>query len=169
MNENIHAIAVSDTHGNIQSLSKIAENYSDFKYLFHLGDFTSDADWLTEHMPETTVISVKGNCDYGNDKSEFERVIIKNQLIILTHGHKLKVKHGYDRALYYALENKADALLFGHTHIPYTKYINGLWLINPGSAGEFSCGDMSVCVLLISDNGIIPKIVGIEEDNPLKL
>lgn len=168
MKENIYALAVSDTHGNMQSLKSIAENYNNFDYLFHLGDNTSDAVWLADNMPNTKVVYVKGNCDYGDNAPEFETVIIKNKKIILTHGHKLKVKYGYDRAVYYALENEAAALLFGHTHIPYTRYTDNMWLINPGSAGELSSGEMTVCVLLISQNGIVPKIVNISEDNPLK-
>lgn len=167
MKDNIYALAVSDTHGNTQSLKKITAKYKDFNYLFHMGDNTADAMWLADNMPDTKVIYVRGNCDFNDPARDFETVILKGNKIILTHGHKLKVKYGYERALYYALENEAHALLFGHTHIPYKDYEDGVWLINPGSAGEDSSGAMTVCTLLITDKGIIPKIVSINEENPL--
>ena len=30
----------------------------------------------------------------------------------------------------------AQALLYGHTHIPHIDYHDGLWLVNPGSIGD---------------------------------
>lgn len=166
MSKSIYALAVSDTHGNRQSLKQIANNYGNFSYLFHLGDNVADAIWLSDYMINTQVVYVKGNCDYGDNAPEFETVVLNNQKIILTHGHKLKVKYGYERALYYALENEAAALLFGHTHVPYIKYEEGLWLINPGSAGEASSGEPTICTMLINKNGIVPKIVNINDENP---
>lgn len=168
MKDNIYALAVSDTHGNTTSLKQITEKYRSFNYLFHLGDNAADAIWLADRMPNTKVVYVRGNCDFNDNASDFETVILKGNKIILTHGHKLKVKYGYDRALYYALENEAQALLFGHTHIPYANYEDGVWLINPGSAGELTGGELTVCVMLICKNGIIPKIVSVKDDNPLK-
>ncbi len=153
------ALVVSDTHRNKSSLKKIVETYGDMDYLFHLGDNVRDASYLANHMPDTQVIYVRGNCDGSADAPEFEEVAIKGNKIILTHGHRLNVKYSYGRALYYAQEHGAKGILFGHTHMAYTEYVDGVWLINPGSAGEDTRGDMSVAVLIITEAGIVPKII----------
>ena len=35
-----------------------------------------------------------------------------------------------------ARERGAQALLYGHTHIPHIDYHDGQWLVNPGSIGD---------------------------------
>lgn len=53
--------------------------------------------------------------------------------ILLLHGHKQGVKNGLQRLYYHALESKADAVLFGHTHIPEMRREGELFMMNPGS------------------------------------
>ncbi len=159
MDNYIKALAVSDTHGNTGSLKQIAREYADIAYLFHLGDYVADAQYLRQEMPHTKVIFVKGNCDICSDAPAVEEVFIAGNKIILTHGHLLKVKYSYDRALYDAQERGAKAIVFGHTHIAYKEYVDGVWLLNPGSAGEESNGKMSVAMLLCGSAGIVPKIL----------
>ena len=36
-----------------------------------------------------------------------------------------------------ARQQNADIALFGHTHVPYTEYDNGLWIMNPGALRRF--------------------------------
>lgn len=55
---------------------------------------------------------------------------------LLCHGHTLGVKSSLLRASYEARERGAQALLYGHTHIPHIDYHDGLWLVNPGSIGD---------------------------------
>ena len=56
--------------------------------------------------------------------------------VLLCHGHTLGVKSSLLRASYEARERGAQALLYGHTHIPHIDYHDGLWLVNPGSIGD---------------------------------
>lgn len=157
--ESVKALVVSDTHGNRAMLKRIAQEFSDVQYVFHLGDVVPDARFLKEHM-DAQVIYVRGNCDLNEeDVPAFEEVVIKGQKLILTHGHTLKAKHSYDRLLYYAQEKEAQAILFGHTHRSCREYVDGVWLVNPGSAGVQSVWRMSVAMLLIRQDGIIPKIL----------
>jgi hypothetical protein len=44
--------------------------------------------------------------------------------------------------------------------------IGGIWLINPGSAGGQSRGDMTVCAMMIGAYGIVPKIADIDTPAP---
>ena len=94
----------------------------------------------------------------GEAANEFEEVVLAGQKIILTHGHLLKVKYSYERAFYYAQEHEAKAIIFGHTHRQYCEYIDGIWMINPGSAGESGSGGIEYATLLISDVGVVPKL-----------
>lgn len=162
-NKYAQALAVSDTHGNKRALKAIIREFPKVPYLFHLGDNVRDAVFLSDHLPDTCVLNVKGNCDPGYPDPVYEDVVIKGQRIILTHGHTLQVKYGLDRLLYYAQEHDANAILFGHTHIPVVEREGAVWLINPGSAGEARGRGETVAMLLIGETGIIPRIL------PLKL
>jgi putative phosphoesterase len=44
---------------------------------------------------------------------------------------------------------KADILIYGHTHIPYFKSLNGKYFINAGSVGKPKDKDPRTCVCLI--------------------
>ena len=44
---------------------------------------------------------------------------------------------------------KADVLIFGHTHRPYTKDVHGVLFVNVGSAGKPKDGDPRACYALI--------------------
>lgn len=162
MSDFVRTVAVSDTHHNRRALKEIVRCYSDMKYLFHLGDNTADARYLADHMPSTHVISVRGNCDWGEDEPEWELITIQRQRIVLTHGHLFHVKFSYDRLEQFGQEKSAAAVLFGHTHVPYVKRQGGLWLINPGSAGEPRGGEPTVAVILIGQAGLVPKLIRLQ-------
>jgi len=155
--EYVHALVLSDTHGNAEAVKRVLDACPQAGYVFHLGDHVSDVRLIHENS-RAHVVNVKGNCDPGEAVSEFEEVVIKGQKIILTHGHLLKVKFSYDRAFYYAQEHEAKAILFGHTHRQYCEYIDGIWMVNPGSAGESPGGEAEYATLLIGDMGIVPKL-----------
>ena len=44
---------------------------------------------------------------------------------------------------------KADIMIYGHTHIPYFKKINGKYFINAGSVGKPKDRDQRTCVCLV--------------------
>ena len=50
-------------------------------------------------------------------------------------------------------------LLFGHTHIQFTRQINGLTCINPGSVGQPRCGKLQACYGVITDGDYAPRQV----------
>ncbi|MEF9863912.1 MAG: YfcE family phosphodiesterase [Christensenellaceae bacterium] len=149
----IKALVLSDTHGNKAAINQVLQKCGAVDYIFHLGDNASDIRAI-----DTTarVVCVKGNCDMGCDIPETEEVVIKGHKIILTHGHRLHVKYSYDRVNYYAHEHEARILLFGHTHMPYLEYAEGIWLLNPGSTGESD--EICYATFLVGDVGVIPKL-----------
>ena len=157
MKKMVRALVLSDTHGNKGVIDRALRQFADFDYIFHLGDNISDARYI-EQNTRAIVVAVKGNCDMGDAGNDTEQVVLCGQKIILTHGHLLKVKYSYDRAFYYAQEQGAKAILFGHTHQPYCKYEDGIWLVNPGSAGCSYDGIERAATLMIGEVGVIPKL-----------
>lgn len=157
MSKYVHALAISDTHGNRGAIKSVLLACPEAEYIFHLGDYVRDARYIDENT-RAKVIFIKGNCDAGESANDFEEIVLKGQKIILTHGHRLKVKYSYDRALYYAQEHEASAILFGHTHRQYCEYAGGLWMLNPGSAGEAGSGEIEYATLLIGEMGVVPKL-----------
>ena len=158
MNEKYaHVLVLSDTHGNREAVKRVLAACPEAEYIFHLGDNVRDAEWIDSHS-RAKVTMVKGNCDPGAQKNDFEEVVLKGQRIILTHGHLLKVKYSLDRVFYYAQEKSAKAILFGHTHQGYCQYTEGIWLVNPGSAGDSADGMTHYATLLVGEMGVIPKL-----------
>jgi uncharacterized protein len=161
MAKTVYALAFADSHGVTSGMQKALEQYSEgVEYMFHMGDYAGDADFLREHS-RAQVMAVRGNCDFISDYPYFDEIVLCGHKIILTHGHKLNAKYSTDRLLYYAQEREAKAILFGHTHVPLTEYVDGVWLINPGSITEPRAGFRSVASLMIGQWGVVPKIMQI--------
>lgn len=158
MPDSLRALAVSDSHGDREALKNLLDQFGDVEYIFHLGDYAGDADYIAASS-RARVLRVRGNCDFISDAPYTEEVTIRGQKIILTHGHKLGAKYSYDRLFYYAKERQAKAVLFGHTHVSLCEYMDGIWLVNPGSLSEPRSGPPSAARLLIGEFGVVPKII----------
>jgi hypothetical protein len=102
----------------------------------HLGDGWRDAEELCRRCPGLRVEKVPGNCDARVRESALRVLDVGGKRVMLCHGHTLGVKADLNRLLYAALEQGADAALFGHTHRPYVDIVRGVVLLNPGSIGD---------------------------------
>jgi putative phosphoesterase len=71
--------------------------------------------------------------------------------ILLVHGSPRKINEYLfeDRPLSsferLAASSNADVIVFGHTHKPYTKLVNGVLFVNVGSVGKPKDGDWRAC------------------------
>jgi hypothetical protein len=72
--------------------------------------------------------------------------------LFMTHGHLHQVKSGLGALIRDARITGSQAVLFGHTHEPLCRYEDGLWIVNPGSAG-YNGG--SAAVLEVADGKIL--------------
>ena len=54
---------------------------------------------------------------------------------MITHGHRYSVKYQLDSLLNAAYFQQANLVLFGHTHRALHTVVEGIHLVNPGSAG----------------------------------
>ena len=119
--------------------------------IIHLGDYADDGEVIKEENPDILFYQVPGNCDGGYFKSvDAVKVCeVAGVKMLLTHGHKFQVKMGTEKLVAYGREQGVDAVLFGHTHVAVcNKETDGLWVLNPGSAGY------SGAVIEICDNKI---------------
>lgn len=127
-------VVFSDTHGNNAGMLRAAARVSP-DVLVHLGDYWRDAAALAEAFPDIPLHRVPGNCDFAS-RSEADDVFMAGAATVLaTHGHIYAVKYGL-----YALEEAgrgagASLVLYGHTHTARIDYLDGMTLLNPGTAG----------------------------------
>ena len=64
------------------------------------------------------------------------------------------MKDNLDIAKLFARKNGADILLYGHTHIAFTDYDDGLYIMNPGSCGRPREGLPSYGIIDITKAGV---------------
>lgn len=149
-----------DTHGKIQKLEKALQMLKP-DYLFFTGDYYSDGLKLARHL-SIDWTGVMGNCDFGFKVKREQQITIAGYNFYLVHGHQYGVKRNHNTIYYRGVEVNADIVLFGHTHIPMCKKIEGIWLINPGSAAfprlNFSS---SYAIIETNEDSINAKIIEI--------
>jgi len=128
----IKVIVVADTHHVTQPIIKALKNERDAQAFIFLGDHVEDGEKIKDALKLPSYI-IGGNGDWSTYYKREMVVNLGGRRILLLHGHKQGVKNGLQRLYYHALENKADAVLFGHTHIPELKREGDLFMMNPGS------------------------------------
>lgn len=117
-------IVTSDSHGNIDVLKKIMEKEKNFDLFLDAGD--SEVDPKTLYP----IMSVRGNRDYLIENSFLVKEL-SNVRFYVTHGA------GYFFNVDYLVKNAKTLgcaiAIFGHTHMPFLKIIDGVAVLNPGS------------------------------------
>jgi len=128
---------MSDTHGKVKPVKKLLDQYKgEVKTVLHLGDGARDLLQLKSEYPEMDFVAVAGNCDFAAIAQQERILTLGSKRILLTHGHNHSVGVNNQRLMYYALELKMDACLFGHTHFPEILEYESVFLMNPGSLGN---------------------------------
>ena len=91
--------------------------------------------------------------DPAAEVQEYDKIFKENNAtlttILCTHGHRYGVKSSDGALVERALKVNARILLYGHTHEPVTRYEDGLYIMNPGSARQGRYG-----MIDITPNGI---------------
>ena len=152
------AIIISDTHGNFASVEKLFNIFRESDYVIHLGDTSGDAQKIADEFPAKTIM-LNGNCDlskYGEDELVVQFEGVK---IFMCHGHRYGVKQGWDRILYRAKELGCSVALYGHTHVPEIREIDGITLVCPGNMSRYS--QNTYCFMAINQDKTVFKIVEI--------
>jgi uncharacterized protein len=141
---------ISDTHGLLRP--GVADLFAKVDHILHAGDVGGEhvLRGLRELAPVTYV---GGNNDDGSDGLDIVRVTLGGLRILLTH---ILPKPEKPRAEVIAALNKqrADVVVFGHSHLPHNEVIHGVTFFNrrargrSGSAIRFSSGcSTTVCFI----------------------
>jgi uncharacterized protein len=121
--------------------------------IIHLGDW-QNIELYHELQQIAPVEGIAGNVDDQKviQLLGFKKIISYEGIEIgLTHGHLGKGRSTEDRALRTFESISLDIILFGHSHIPVHKNVNGVVLFNPGSPTDkrrqthYSFGIIEVC------------------------
>ncbi len=119
----------SDVHGLKERLIEILDKHKDADYKISLGD----SELRRKFLQKNDIIAVKGNYPLDAGVGYEQTIDIKGIRWLLVHGHKNKVKSGYETLYYKILETEADVALHGHTHILHFDEVSGKYIINPGA------------------------------------
>ena len=130
--------------------------HPDARVVFFLGDGLRDIEYIMNEYPDKDYYRVSGNCDgLFTGLPVTSEVVIEGKRIMLTHGHEYGVKSGTERLERAAFSRGADIALFGHTHLPTERYIDGggesasaLYLFNPGSI-SYTYGTESFVIITL--------------------
>lgn len=155
-------IVVSDSHGCYDNLSKAFLRNSKADVFVFLGDGENDVVRFRNAHPDIPIMNVAGNCDSGSIADNILFFVCGGRKIMATHGHNFGVKGGTGRLMQYARNSFADIVLFGHTHVRKQDYDNGIYILNPGSAGCPNDGNKpSYGFVDITEAGVVTNVVDI--------
>jgi uncharacterized protein len=156
---------VADTHSE-PIPDAVLNVFRGVELIVHAGDFCREVDWkIFSKLSE--VKAVHGNRDDDDIRRMFpEKMIfsVGNFKIGLTHGSGSGEK---------VLENvrdvfsrdRLDVVIFGHSHQPFKKWIDGVLYFNPGSLTDrVSAPYRSYGVMSVSASQVTAKIVRLPED-----
>ena len=149
-------LVMSDSHGRSDLVRKCILQHPDADAVFFLGDVLLDIRGIDEMFPDKRFYCVRGNCDYDSDVPLEQLVTLQGTGMLLTHGHAHGVNYGLDTLIAYARKKEARIALFGHTHVPYNQYHEGIYVLNPGSLSRpRDCSRPSYGLIEITSHGIL--------------
>lgn len=149
-------LVMSDTHGDQHTLHRVILSQQKAEVIIHLGDGCDDIEDERYLYPDKMFLQVRGNCDWCSALPPLGEIQLENRKIFYTHGNLHNVKYSLDEIKLAARLQKANILLFGHTHVPYTEYENGLYIMNPGSLRG---ADASYGIVDITPQGVVTNII----------
>ena len=131
-------LVLSDSHSTLRIMRLAVESLKP-NAIVHLGDYFDDGEVIHEENAGIPFYSVPGNCDkyrMFSPQPETLCCMVCGVRIYMTHGHNHYVKQSLYSLLQDAKASNAQAVLFGHTHVPVCEQSDGLWILNPGSCGN---------------------------------
>ncbi|NLP33720.1 MAG: metallophosphoesterase [Clostridiales bacterium] len=125
-------LIVSDTHGREQYLFETLQKVQPIDLMLHLGDFEGGEEDIRA-IANCPVEFVSGNNDFFTRVPKEKILSLGKYSIMMTHGHLYSVNYSTSVILEKAKRSGVDIVMYGHTHSPVIKFVDGIWVINPGS------------------------------------
>jgi putative phosphoesterase len=166
------AAVVSDTHGNIQGLRRLADRLKakGVSIVLHLGDDYRDLAILKQ-------ASLKAVGVPGVYCPEYRNPAISNRLVIELGGVKMLLTHTAGKHRYdlpcdpdpEILAREVQVVLFGHTHLPALELRQGVLWLNPGHLRDRRDRGQppTYALLTLSPEVIKAEILRLEDDRPV--
>lgn len=168
-----HIGVISDTHGDVSAWEKALQVFGPVDLIVHAGDvlYHGPRNPLVQgyRPPELAerinasnvpVLIARGNCDAEVDQLVLEWPIQSSMVLVQTPYLRLLAGHGHglDQAemVELARRYRAEVFVFGHTHMPVLKKVEGIILFNPGSPA-LPKGKEGPTVGLIEENRVSLK------------
>ena len=143
----MRVLVLSDSHGDAASCRLAAQKHPGAEVIIHLGDGEEDLNISDSLWENKSIFRVRGNSYRSNILGFPESLTLRlgGRTVYISHGYSENVKFGTNLFLNRAGETGAEIALFGHTHIPYKGYENGIHIMNPGSVrqGSYGCVDIT--------------------------
>lgn len=154
-------LVFSDSHGSVGTMTKIIEQMPGVSGVIHLGDINRDIQYLEDTFFDFPIYGVQGNNDHTGSYPNEKMLTIDGKKIFITHGHYYLSNFDPSRLKTIPATEKADLILYGHTHIAYTEKFDGKLLANPGSISRPRMGEPSYGVIEIEDGKLNYCNIGI--------
>ena len=155
---------ISDTHlprGARRLPEACAEQIGAADLLLHAGDFTTAAVYRELEALGTPLAAVHGNVD----EAELARLLPEERVVEVA-GARIALLHdagpraGRLERMRRRFAGRADALVFGHSHLPLHERTEGFQIFNPGSPTERRRAPAhTMGVARISEGGVAFKLV----------
>lgn len=146
---------MGDTHGDSEAIKQAVDAVGTVDVWLHCGDFAADGEFLAA-LTGLTVIGVSGNCDGMTQAKADEYFDHGSVKIWLTHGHHYHSYRMTEELVGQAGQRKAQVVVYGHTHVAYHSWHEGILVFNPGSPSRPRGGGFPSCgVLSIDDDGSV--------------
>ena len=138
---------ISDTHGLLRDEALAA--LQGCRSIVHAGDIGGPEilDRLGEIAPVT---AIRGNVDTAPWCAE-----LPETAVVDVSGHLLYLIHNLNELDLDLVTAGFEGVIFGHTHRPHLEVIDGLFHLNPGSAGPRRFDLPCALALLRVDNGVL--------------
>lgn len=159
-------LVLSDSHSGMSFMRRCVDSVQP-DAMIHLGDYYEDGKTLASDYPNIPIHQVPGNCDRYRVPQWIAQTLcceVCGVNLFMTHGHLHGVKSGTELLLEDARRHKAQAVLYGHTHVAQcTQEADGLWVLNPGSCSSYGGsaglilvenGDIKSCQLLSGEDTV---------------
>ena len=156
-------LVLSDSHSSLRLMRSAVQAIRP-DAIIHLGDHFDDGEVIHEENMHIAFHQVPGNCDkYRLYRPVAETLSYKvcGVKLFMTHGHNHHVKQGLYALLRDAKAEQAQAVLYGHTHLPDCRREDGMWILNPGSCGHAG----GTVGLMETENGEIISCRILREDD----
>ena len=154
---------ISDTHDYLSPAEEAIEQMGAIDALIFAGDCYSDLAGLSPVI-KVPLYAVPGNSDRHCQAPEELTVTLEGCKVLITHGHRYRVKKTLTSLYFKAQELGVQGVVFGHTHEQLNISEQGICLFNPGST-LLSCYG----ILHISSKGVEGELFTITQKNSSEL